>query len=238
MGYNIITDPTATAGTTLEQWKNTYMDRNVEIIHDQTMMTLATPDDSIMVVGPPRLADAKSEDKMFYTVGLVSNITYNESSIVQPMKGIGSRRHIFSRTNAPVQGSIGRLVVLGPNLYRALYAMADVNAFTAPKDTQLSKTNKDVDSWFANLEENLFRIPFGLGIIYMSPANGADSSKTAIGAEYIECCALVNRNVGMQAGQAMIMEQVSFLADRVIPWAAQCGKNEFQAANPAGDLFS
>jgi hypothetical protein len=36
MPYNIITDPNATAATTLEQWKKQYKDRNVEILHDQT----------------------------------------------------------------------------------------------------------------------------------------------------------------------------------------------------------
>jgi hypothetical protein len=236
MSYNIITDPTGTTGTTLEQWKNSYKDRNVEILHDQTMMTPATPDDSIMVVGPPRLAgSAKAE---FYTVGLVSNIQYSESSQVQPMKAIGSRRHIFSRSNAPVQGSIGRMIALGANLYRALYAVSEIDTFTKHPSTRLSAKDKSTDTWFANLEEDIFRIPFGLGIIYMSPANGAAGTNQAIGADYIECCTLINRNVGMQSGQAMIMEQISFMADRVIPWVTEIPSDqEFQAANPAGNLF-
>jgi hypothetical protein len=200
------------------------------------MMTLATPDDSIMVVGPPRLAGAGKAE--FYTVGLVSNITYSESAMVQPMKAIGSRRHIFSRSNAPVQGSIGRLVALGANLYRALYAVSEIDTFAGPKDTKFSKNNEDSDAWFANLEEDIFRIPFGLGIIYLSPANGAaNDGKSAVGADYLECCTIVNRNVGMQSGQAMIMEQVAFMADRVIPWSAYAGETEFKATNPAGALF-
>ena len=237
MAYNIITDPNVTAATSLDQWKKQYQDRNVEILHDQTMMTLVTPDDSIMVVGPPRLSSAGKAE--FYTVGLVSNIQYSESAMVQPMKAIGSRRHIFSRTNAPIQGSIGRLVALGANLYRALYAVTDIASFANTSTTKLSKKNSEDNTWFANLEEDLYRIPFGLGIIYMSPVHGAaDSGKSAVGADYIECCTIVNRNVGMQSGQAMIMEQVSFMADRVIPWgSAYSDEATFNASNPAGDLF-
>ena len=42
---------------------------------------------------------------------------------------------------------------------------------------------------------------------------------------------LQNRSVGFQAGGAMIMEQVSFVADRVIPWHAYAGP-DFNASSP------
>jgi hypothetical protein len=45
-----------------------------------------------------------------------------------------------------------------------------------------------------------------------------------------------NRNVGFQSGGAMIMEQVSFIADRVIPWEAFKGE-PFDTDNPVGSLM-
>lgn len=76
--------------------------------------------------------------------------------------------------------------------------------------------------WYNNLEEDIFRIPIGLGVIYSSPANRIDSGEgTIIGAEYIESCVLTNKQSAIQAGQAMVMENVSFIADRVLPWTTE-----------------
>ncbi len=86
MSYNIIESPSTTPLTTLDNWISQYKDRQVEVSHDQSMLNLVTPDDSVMVVGPPRIASSTS-DSDYYVVGLANNIAYNESAQVQPMKG-------------------------------------------------------------------------------------------------------------------------------------------------------
>lgn len=220
MSYNILTDkPMSTPVRDASSWINQYKEQFIEHSHDQSTFSLVTPDDSLIFVGPPRLAGTNSTE--FYAVGFVNSFNYSEQSQVQPMKAIGSRRHIFARTNAPVQGSIGRVMVLGSNIYRALYALTGLSTPIAQRNSKFSVGDTgDKSSWYTNLEEDLFRIPFGLGIIYNSPASiAADKSSTYAGAEYIEMIQLQNRSVGFQAGGAMIMEQVSFMADRVIPWS-------------------
>lgn len=232
MSYNILTDkPMSTpVRTDTSAWMKQYKEQFIEHSHDQSTFSLVTPDDSLIFVGPPRLAGTGSTE--FYAVGFVNSFNYSEQSQVQPMKAIGSRRHIFARTNAPVQGSIGRVMVLGSNLYRALYAMTGLSDVIANRNSKFAVgDNADKSSWYANLEEDLFRIPFGLGIIYNSPASIAENSAKSAGAEYIEMIQLQNRSVGFQAGGAMIMEQVSFVADRVIPWHAYAGPT-FNANSP------
>lgn len=232
MSYNIITDkPMSTpVRTDPSAWMKQYKEQFIEHSHDQSTFSLVTPDDSLIFVGPPRLAGTGSTE--FYAVGFVNSFNYSEQSQVQPMKAIGSRRHIFARTNAPVQGSIGRVMVLGSNLYRALYALTGLSDVIANRNSKFAVgDNGDKSSWYTNLEEDLFRIPFGLGIIYNSPASIAENSTKSAGAEYIEMIQLQNRSVGFQAGGVMIMEQVSFIADRVIPWHAYAGPT-FNANSP------
>jgi len=237
MSYDI-SDGKPTPVTSIETWLSQYKEQNLNMSHDQGMMALASPDDSLLVVGPPRLADG-DDGGNFHVVGLINSFMYSEVSQIQPFKPIGSRRFIFSKTNGPVQGSITRMMVLGSNLYRALYAVTDL----APIGGAVSK-NKFVQgnlgadsSWFTNLEEDLFRIPIGLGIIYMAPANGIrQGTYKAIGAEYIEACVLQSRQASTQSGQTTIFEQVQFMADRIVPWNAYSGP-AFTSTNPVGDVL-
>lgn len=242
MGYNIATDsPFSTPVTSgVEQWIENYKNSFIEHSHDQSMLSLANPDNNLIVVGPPRLAmkDA-NKDLSLYVVGFVQNIQYSESAQVQPLKAIGSSRHIFAKTNAPIQGSIGRMIVLGSNLARALYAVTTPSSAISDRNSMYAVGGKgEKSSWFTNLEEDLYRMPFGLGIIYNSPATMAEGANTHIGAEYLESCVLVSRSVSSQMGQSMIMEQVTFMADRVRPWDAYAGP-EFKTDynNHVGDIL-
>ncbi len=220
MSYNVFTDASYTPVTSLEQWSNQYKDRFIASSHDQSMLSLATPDDAVLIAGPPRLASSDGKITFtgdFHIIGFVNSLQYSEQSQVQPLKAIGSRRHVFSRTNSPVNGSIAKLMALGPNLLRSLYAHID--AKDVQNNSRYSGNQGDDDNsiWFDNLEEDLYRIPFGLGVIYFSPGMEAKNAKAGMGAEYFESTVLVNRSVAMQSGQAMIMENVSFMADRVVP---------------------
>jgi hypothetical protein len=218
MGYSVITDSPLSEpiNSSVSSWIDNYKQQFIEQSHDQSMLNLVTPDDSLVIVGPPRLSTKGATQ--FYVVGFIQNIQYNETSQVQPLKAIGSRRHIFARTNTPVQGTISRLLILGGNLYRALYALTDTESAINDRNSQYA--DGDSSSWFTNLEEDLYRLPFGLGIIYNSPATAAASNASSItaGAEFLEVCTIVNRGVSKQSGQAMVMEQVTFMADRVVPW--------------------
>lgn len=237
MSYNVIQNPAVTPVTSVEQWASQYKDSQIEMLHDQSMLTLATPDDSLLVVGPPRLVGTVEK---FHVVGMVNSFNYNDASQVQPFKAIGSRRHVFSKTSAPVSGSIARMVILGPNLFRALYSLLEAGDISPLKQKNFSmdKSSPEKSAWYTNLEEDLYRFPIGLGVIYKAPVvSNTTDYKNVVGAEYIENCVIMGRSVGMQSGAAMIMEQVSFMADRVIPWR-DFKTVDPESTNPAKDMLN
>lgn len=221
-----------TAITDIASWETQYKEQWIEMEHDNAMFDMVSPDDSIMVAGPARLssagsavgATASANDGLFYVIGVCQNIQISETAQIQPLKSIGSRRHLFTKTNTPASASIGRMMFYGKNLARALYALIDDSPISSNNNNKYAQGAEFEDSKFlTNLEEDLYRIPFGLGIIYHTPRTAANATVTvgdAVGAEYLECCYLQSRNVSIQSGQTVVMEQVQLLADRVVPWDA------------------
>ena len=222
-------------------WIKNYKEAFVQHPHDTSQLYLVLPDDCLVVAGPTRLRHAsgktagingtalavksdEADGNFFFPIGFANNVSYTETRQVQPLKGIGSRRHIFAATNSPVQLQIARLMLVGTNMLRSLYANTTFgpDMDTNSKFSQNANTNNTAD-WFSNVEEDLFRVPIGLGIIYNSPATLSNQQTYAAGAEYFEVCTLQSKSVSIQSGQAMIMEQVTLLADRCIPWVTVAG---------------
>jgi hypothetical protein len=227
--YNIV-NGVQTPVSSLASWLEQYGDQQVEYSHDQSMLTLAHPDDSLLVVGPPRLAGAA--DGEFTIIGFLNSLNYDETSTVHPIKAIGSRRHIFSKTNSPVTGSITRMMILGANLVRVLYSRVDLSTMSE-SIKRWSGNEKNDGTWFTNIEEDIFRIPFGLGVIYNSPGSRiVGSSGASLGAEYIESCVLQGKRNMITSGETMILENVSFIADRVMTWATYSNALSYTNANP------
>lgn len=226
--YNIYESPALSAEVnSVDNWISTYKNTSLNQAHDQSELNLILPDDCLVVIGAPRLRDMRESE--LYVVGYLNGIQYSETRQVQPLKSIGSRRHIFAATNGPVQGSINRMLFVGDNLLRALHKLQNVPSSISahPNSTyyagEMFNDSTGKGEWFVNVEEDLFRIPFGLGIIYNAPSTMSGGSKGKGVAEYLEGCTLVNRAVSLQSGQAMVMEQVSFMADRVVGWTAWNG---------------
>lgn len=212
----VSTDPTS--------WIKQYKEQFVEHYHDTSQLTFIQPDDCLIVAGPPRLSLASGTD-VFHTIGFINSFQYTETRSVQPLKAIGSRRHVFSSTNAPVQLSISRMMLIGNNLLKSLYANADFGQGITNTNSKYDiKTGNQEGTWWTNVEEDVFRVPFGLGVIWDAPASLAHAANSGTtvhaGAEYFEVCTLVNRSTAIQSGQAVMMENVTLMADRVVPWSS------------------
>lgn len=204
-----------------DAWVSNYKEAFVEHPHDTSQLTLVLPDDCLMVSGPPRLRHARDTGVDFHIIGFANNVSHSETRNVQPLKAIGSRRHIFAATNQPVQIQINRLMILGLNTLRSLYADAVFGTDIYNRNSKYGNiASVDTASWFSNLEEDIFRVPVGLGIIYNAPATLGGSMKMCAGAEYFEVCTIVSKQVAMTAHDAMIMENVTMMADRCIPWTS------------------
>lgn len=215
-----------TVATDPSSWIQQYKEQFVEHYHDSSQLTFIQPDDCLIVAGPPRLSMASTTGTdIFNTIGFINSFQYTETRSVQPLKAIGSRRHVFSSTNAPVQITISRMMLLGNNLLKSLYANATFgNGITATNSKYDIKAGNNEGTWWTNVEEDVFRVPFGLGVIWDAPASlaHASNSKNTVhaGAEYFEVCTIVNRSTAIQSGQAVMMENVTLMADRVVPWSS------------------
>lgn len=203
---------------TVDSWVKKYKEQFIEHYHDTSQLTLLHPDDCILVAGPPRRSHASSADS-YHVIGFTNAIQYTQARQVQPVKAIGSRRHIFSVTNTPVQGTIQRMMLLGRNLLRSLYDNARFGSDITNRNSKFVVGNEGDDAaWWTNLEEDVYRVPFGLGVIYNAPANVAGDLEYVAGADYLEVCTITNWQTSIQSGQTMMAESISFYADRVIPW--------------------
>lgn len=223
---------------TPESWVDWYKDSSIGFAADTSTFSLANPDDTLIFVGPPRMP--LNGEMAVALVGMTPSISYNESANVMPLKALGSRLHMFARSNTPVSGNMTRLVGYAPNFMRQLYKVINTNVLAKPMQTLEDSTGNGVATassnyhgtsyatffpkdnmtaaWWSNLSDDLYRIPIGLGIVYNSP--GGLNAKSSIGADYIENCQINSRSISVNSGGGLVMENISFIGDRVLPWKA------------------
>lgn len=198
--------PSITTGLTDTTWNA--QDNYVERLMDNAAFSAAHPDDTLVLVGPPRIGTSPTAVDNLVPVGMLQNFSINQSRPFQPMMAIGSGRQFFLGGKAQGSAQIGRLFINAQSLMRKLYSnFTDLNPSTFPEQAAASGTQNFV----VNLDSEMFLIPFGMGAVI------ADKSKTVLGAFYLELCVIPTYTIGVAAGQSMILEAVSVLFDRVVP---------------------
>lgn len=202
-------------------------ENNVERLTDNIPFTSAHPDDTLVLVGPPRYS--KMDASKLYAVGMLQTFSYSQQRGLQPMQAIGSGRAFFVAGKSTIQFNIQRLFVKGKNLLRALYENAkdqgnlDITETDAFGERPIAS---GTPNFAVNLDSPLFLVPFGLCIIYR------DRSNAPLGGVYLENCMLANYSSSLQAGQTTIMEQVSGIGDRL--FAIDLGSKDSKDGWPVG----
>lgn len=189
----------------------------VERLMDHAAVSSAHPDNTLVMAGPARQQRQTNQQTIWdnmLPIGMVQNINVTQTKPTQPLMAIGSGRMFFVSGKAQGTAAIARLFVNGRNLLRVLYtnviqANVDVNKFddyaaVPPIGTAPSQ-------FFANLDSELFLIPFGLAMVFRSKVH------QAIGAFYLELCMINNWTINFSAGQNLILENVNLLFDRLMP---------------------
>lgn len=200
--------------TGVDSWK--FQDNYVEREMDNAAYTAAHPDDTLVLAGPPRKAtigggNSRNSPGSLLAIGMLQSIQFTQSKPTQPMMAIGSGRSFFVSGKAQTQWTIARLFVNGRNLLRVLYHNAvnstgmDVSKFDDPAAKQ-AKSN-----FFINLDSELYYIPFGMAAFFRNKAHDL------VGSFYAELNMINSYAVGVTAGQNMILENVSGMADRLLP---------------------
>lgn len=199
----------------LFNWKS--QDHSVERFTDNAAYTSAHPDDTLVLAGPPRISDANLSAEAtqgpgsLMAIGMVQGFQYSSQKPTQPLQALGSGRLFFVSGKSQTQWNCGRLFCNGRNLVRALYHNAVATNLPVQDfdDNPVSDGGNNEDMYYLNLDSELYYIPFGLAVIFR------DKALDLIGAVYLELSMIQSYGVGFNAGQNMIMENVSGMCDRV-----------------------
>lgn len=200
--------------TNVDNWS--FQENYVERLMDNAAFTAAHPNNTLVLAGPSRISfndsvnGANFADKML-PIGMVQNMSVGQQRPLQPMQALGSARTFFTAGKSQVQFQIGRLMVNGRNLLRAMYTQAVASGLDVSKFGEMPVRKDNDEQFFLNLDSELFYIPIGLAILFRSVAGDP------VGAFYMELCMLNSYQIGVQAGQSAILESVSGMADRIKP---------------------
>jgi hypothetical protein len=187
----------------------------VERLMDNSAFTAAHPDDTLVLAGPARFGVGGNDIDDFIDsllpIGSMMNFTMAANAPVQPLTAIGSGRTFFVRGKGNITFSIGRLFVNGRNLLRVLYTSAIQQGIKIHQMDDPAMARYENEQYVVNLDSELFYVPFGMACLFR------DKSRSPVGAFYIELAMLNTYNIGIASGQAMIMENINGVADRILP---------------------
>jgi hypothetical protein len=193
-----------------------FQDHYVERVMDNAAYTAAHPDDTLVLAGPARKSSIKNAAETagvgsLLAIGMLQAVQFTQSKPTQPMMAIGSGRSFFVSGKAQTQWTMGRLFVNGRNLLRVLYHNAKAAGVNVgDMDDVPARTNNE--KYYINLDSELYLIPFGLASLFR------DKQHNRVGGFYAELCMITSYAVGFNAGQNLILENVTGLADRLLPF--------------------
>jgi len=211
-----------------DQWK--FQQSYIERMMDHSALTSAHPDDTLVLAGPARAgfnsaatADGGGQNDILsqmLPLGMLQSFNAMFQKPTQPMQAIGSGRLFFVSGKSQGQAQIARLFCNGRNLLRALYTNAvqaglDTSQFDDPACATAFDAGEPDAKYVINLDSELFLIPFGLACFFR------DKAHDHLGAFYLELCMINSYNIAYNAGQSLILENVSILFDRALPIRVQ-----------------
>lgn len=204
----------------IETWS--FQDHYVERVMDNAAYTAAHPDDTLVLAGPARKSALKNVAETtgvgsLLAIGMLQAVQFTQSKPTQPMMAIGSGRSFFVSGKAQTQWTMGRLFVNGRNLLRVLYHNAKAAGVSVENFDDIPAT-RNTQQYYINLDSELYLIPFGLAAMFR------DKHHNPVGGFYAELCMINSYAVGMNAGQNLILENVTGLADRLLPFNEADGK--------------
>jgi hypothetical protein len=197
-----------------DTWK--FQESYVERVMDNAAYTAAHPDDTLVMAGPARKHGLREGGAAsLLAIGMLQAVNFTQTKPTQPMMAIGSGRSFYVSGKAQTQWTMGRLFVNGRNLLRVLYHNAVAGGIDPSQfDDQATDSNPVGKKYFINLDSELFLIPFGMGAVFRDKTHGF------CGGFYGELMMITSYAIGWNAGQNLVLENVSGMADRLLPFGA------------------
>jgi hypothetical protein len=191
-----------------------FQESYVERIMDNAAYSAAHPDDTLVFAGPARKSALKQGGATsLLAIGMLQAVSVTSTKPTQPMMAIGSGRSFYVSGKSQTQWTMGRLFVNGRNHLRVLYHNAVAGGID-PSQFDDPASDPSNSQYFINLDSELFLIPFGWGPVFRDKTHGW------VGGFYAELSMITSYAIGWNAGQNLILENVSGLADRLLPFGA------------------
>ena len=190
-----------------------FQESYVERVMDNAAYSAAHPDDTLVLAGPARKSSLKNGVENLLAIGMLQAVNFTQTKPTQPMMAIGSGRSFYVSGKAQTQWTMGRLFVNGRNLLRVLYHNAVAGGINPAMFDDVA-TDVGNTQYFINLDSELFLVPMGLGSVFR------DKTHNYVGGFYAELCMITSYAIGWNAGQNLILENVSGLSDRLLPFGA------------------
>lgn len=187
----------------------------VERVMDNAAYTAAHPDDTLVMAGPARKFGLTQGASNLLAIGMLQAVNFTQTKPTQPMMAIGSGRSFYVSGKAQTQWTMGRLFVNGRNLLRVLYHNAVSGGIDPSQfDDVATDTNAVGKKYFINLDSELFLIPFGLAAVFRDKSHGF------CGGFFAELSMITSYAIGWNAGQNLVLENVSGMSDRLLPFGS------------------
>lgn len=193
-----------------------FQESYVERVMDNAAYTAAHPDDTLVMAGPARKHGIREGGAAsLMAIGMLQAVNFTQTKSTQPMMAIGSGRSFYVSGKAQTQWTMGRLFVNGRNLMRALYHNAVAGGIDPSLfDDPATEANPVSKKFYINLDSELFLVPFGLATVFRDKTHGF------CGGFYAELSMITSYAIGWNAGQNLVLENVSGMSDRLLPFGA------------------
>ncbi len=194
-----------------------FQKHSVERVTDNSAYDAAHPDSTIILAGPARrgvILPGRSGPRTLKAIGQLQALSMSSSASVLPSMGLGSGRSFYLRGKSQTQWTMQRTMLNGANLLRALMHNAVEAGVPADQLDEQAAFDSATSQFFINLDSELYYIPFGIAVVMRS------KSRTLIASCYMELAIIATWGISWGAGQNIVAESVSGLADRVLPFQA------------------
>lgn len=194
----------------------TSFDSRIQHNSDTWSYDAAHPDHTIVLAGPPRyssVGELSEGSTNLFTLGALQSIVVSSAKPWQPYQPIGQISTSFLGGKTQNQAQISRLMINSKNLNASLYA--NINSKTINANFNNADTNNQYfgsnENYWVNLDNPLYHVPFGLACLFRT------KNQNTIGGFYMELALIQSFQAQVQMGQAMILENVGLIFDRMLP---------------------
>ena len=203
-------------------FKNNYVEPAALNADSGNYTNFISSESCLLVAGPP-MANLVTDVSALTGIGLVEGVQISQQKNVNQLWEIGSRQSYFMPGRTMVQAQLSRVLFNGNNLMGAVYTAGAQKVFTGYVVDESDKpgiTNTGtVGNFYVDLASSFFNKPFGLGIVIQ------DSEQDPVQIMYLENCNIISYQLGIQAQQLMVVDNMSIRCSRVktVPYSVSTG---------------